>query len=52
MLEQGTLCQKIIEMILPVYNLYSKEAISFEEYVDRVNLLMKSSDIDEPVPSA
>ena len=44
-LEQGTLCLKIVEMVLPIYQLYSKEAISFEEYLERVNLLMKTDEI-------
>jgi hypothetical protein len=28
-------------MVVPVYQLYSKGAISFEEYKDRVDLLMR-----------
>ena len=54
-LEQGTLCLKIVEMILPIYHLYNKGVITFQEYQERVNLLMKSdkiSSLDESqVPS-
>lgn len=32
---------KIIEMVLPVYQLYSKNLISFEEYRERVDILMR-----------
>jgi hypothetical protein len=40
-LEEGDLCTKVIEMVLPVYQLYAKGLITFEDYKDRVDLLMK-----------
>lgn len=49
MLEEGDLCAKIIEMVLPVYNLYSKGRISFEEYKERVDLLMRKEAEDSAV---
>ena len=44
-LEQGTLCLKIVDMVLPIYYLYSKGAITFQEYQDKVNLLLKTDNI-------
>lgn len=45
--EQGSLCCKVIDIVLPVYSLYNKGSITFEEYLDRVNLLMKTDEEDE-----
>jgi hypothetical protein len=41
-LEQGSFCLRIVDMVLPIYALYTKKALSWEEYVDRVALLMRS----------
>jgi hypothetical protein len=40
-LEEGDLCAQVIDMVLPVYQLYASGRISFEEYRDRVDVLMK-----------
>lgn len=39
---------KIIEMVLPVYNLYKMGKLSFEDYKDKVDLLMKKEADDKP----
>lgn len=46
-MEEGDLCCEQIELILPVFELYDKKTISFQQYKERVELIANSGE-DKP----